>query len=154
MLFGNIEQLELTPFVYTRLQNTISEAVSIAKGNEEGKYLLSDERVFVVVASGTTEPKEARKAEVHKKYIDVQILLEGEECIGYSNHLEETVFSRASFENDLHFIDTVQNENFVELRPGDFALFYPGQIHRPMCAIDKITEVRKAIIKIPREVFE
>lgn len=153
MLFGNINQLELVPFVYTRLHNYIREAVFIANENEEGKYSLSDGEVFAVVASGTTEPVEQRQAEVHEEYIDVQILLEGEECIGYSNVLDETNSSSISYENDVHFVEEVESENFVKLTPGDFAVFYPGQVHRPMCTKSEGCPIRKVIIKIPRSAF-
>ncbi|WED24602.1 YhcH/YjgK/YiaL family protein [Vibrio sp. JC009] len=153
MLFGNINQLDLLPYTYTRLRSCIDEAMAIARENEDGNYPLSDSRIFVVLASAQTEPVGQRAAEIHKKYIDVQILLEGEEQLGYSNQLDEETRKIEVLPDDLLFVDEVTHENFVTLTPGDFALFYPNQIHRPLCASGEPGAVRKAIIKIPHELF-
>lgn len=153
MLFGNIEQLELIPFTDKKLSELIDQASLIAKENPDGKYPLAEEGAFVVLVSAETEPASQRKAEIHKYYTDVQIILQGEERIGYSNSLSQDLKDINELENDLHFLPEVQNENFVDLNAGDFALFYPNQIHRPLCAIDQPSAVRKAIIKIPFQLF-
>ncbi|MDB1125944.1 YhcH/YjgK/YiaL family protein [Vibrio algarum] len=153
MLFGNVNKLSLAPFVYTVVRKWINEAVIIAANNDEGRFTLSDDRVFVILATGDTEKTDQRKAEIHKKYIDIQILLEGEERIGYSNDLDDNFASLSKLKDDVLFIEDVKNENFVDLRPGDFALFYPNQIHRPMCAISTPTRIKKAVIKAPVSIF-
>lgn len=153
MLFGNVNKLSLVPFVYTVVRKWINESMTITANNDEGKFTLSDNRVFVIITTGDTEKADQRKAEVHRKYIDIQILLDGEERIGYSNELDENFASLSKLKNDVLFIEDVKNENFVDLRPGDFALFYPDQVHRPMCAINSPTRIKKAIIKAPASIF-
>ncbi|MDG3085113.1 YhcH/YjgK/YiaL family protein [Vibrio hannami] len=153
MLFGNITQLDLLPYTYTMLRNVIDEAVAIAERNPDGVYSLSDERIFVNLISALTEHSSQRAAEIHKKYIDVQVLLEGCERIGYSNVLEEDIQIIDQVENDLLIIEDVVNENFVDLKSGDFVLYFPNQVHRPLCAVDSTGRVRKAIIKIPADIF-
>ncbi len=153
MLFGNIHQLDLIPYTYTKLRKCIEEAVAIAQENPEGKYPLSDERIFVMVSSTATEATEDRAAEIHKKYIDIQILLQGEERFGYSNQLDASFKAIDNLDNDVLFIDHVDHENFVDLSVGDFVVFYPEQIHRPQCAVNSPMPIKKAVIKVPHEIF-
>ncbi|MCP6744350.1 YhcH/YjgK/YiaL family protein, partial [Klebsiella pneumoniae] len=42
----------------------------------------------------------------------------------------------------------------ILLRPGDFAVFYPGEPHQALCAVSTPAPVRKAVFKIPAEMLE
>ena len=155
MLFGHVEQLDLVPYVSNKLRSIICEAMVLVNKNknEEGKYPLSDDETFVIVVSAQTEPVAQRAAEIHKKYVDVQIVLQGEECFGYSNCLPTEIAELTELDNDLLFIDEVDQENFVTLQANDFVVFFPNQIHRPLCAVNEPQAVRKAIIKIPHQLL-
>ncbi|MDR9828599.1 YhcH/YjgK/YiaL family protein [Vibrio sp. FNV 38] len=151
MLFGNVEKTELASYIHPTMKTLIKEAWAVAHdaSREDGKYDLSYEGAFVVLATALTEPVEVRKAEYHKNYIDVQIVKQGKEKFGYSNDLSESESAVISLENDVAFMNEVVNEQFVTLLPGDFAVFYPNQVHRPLCAVDIPQEVKKVIVKIP-----
>lgn len=151
MLFGSVYDLDLIPYIDPTLRSFIREAILIVADNEisDGKYLLSNKDAFVILSTAKTEPVSDRVAEVHKKYIDVQIVLEGSEQLGYSNYLDNEIKNVSELENDITFIKDVKNENFVNLSKGDFALFYPNQVHRPLCAVNEPCTVRKAVVKIP-----
>ncbi|EGU32582.1 hypothetical protein VII00023_12201 [Vibrio ichthyoenteri ATCC 700023] len=153
MLFGNVEQLDLIPYASRKLRSIILEAVALVNENEDGKYSLSDGETFVILVSAQTEPREQRMAEIHKKYVDVQIVLQGEECFGYSNRLAADPAALTELDNDVLLIDEVIQENFVTLQANDFVVFYPNQIHRPLCAVNQPQAVRKAIIKIPYQLI-
>jgi biofilm protein TabA len=34
------------------------------------------------------------------------------------------------------------------LRAGDFVVFYPGEVHKPLCAVGSPAKVRKAVVKM------
>ncbi|MCX3349967.1 YhcH/YjgK/YiaL family protein [Escherichia coli] len=42
----------------------------------------------------------------------------------------------------------------ILLRPGDFAVFYPGEPHQALCAVSTPAPLRKAVFKIPAEMLE
>ncbi len=42
----------------------------------------------------------------------------------------------------------------ILLRPGDFAVFYPGEPHQALCAVSTPAPIRKAVFKIPAEMLE
>ncbi|MMI38890.1 DUF386 family protein [Salmonella enterica] len=153
MLYGNIEQLTLLPYVNNIIKKLIIEAVKIAEDQPAGRYELSFPESFLMISEGETHSSLNRKAELHKKYIDVQILLSGYEEIGYSNKIDTRIQELEHLPDDIIFPECVANEQFVTLNPGDFALFYPNQVHRPLCTRGKPAPVKKAIVKIPATAF-
>lgn len=34
------------------------------------------------------------------------------------------------------------------MQAGDFVVFYPGEVHKPLCAVGEPANVRKAVVKI------
>ncbi|MDO6683827.1 MULTISPECIES: YhcH/YjgK/YiaL family protein [unclassified Agarivorans] len=149
MLFGNVNKLSLVSYVNPSFPKWIDEAMAIAQQQPDGKYTLSDESVFVLLMSPETEPFEKRKAEIHKQYLDIQVVLEGEENIGYTHELAEDALRLTELENDVAFFERASNEQLVHLSKGDFAVFFPNEVHRPLCAVSAPMKVRKAVIKIP-----
>lgn len=154
MLFGNINKLSLLGYCHKDLSKWIEIAWHIAQNFEAGNYDINQNGVFVTLAEVQTEPREARRAEVHKEYLDVQILLHGEEAIGYALDLSPELMACDELEGDIAFIDEVSHEQFALLRQvGDFVVLHPNEIHTPLCAIDKPQTVRKAILKIPAKLL-
>ncbi len=150
MLFGNVKKLDLVPYISEKFVNWINKAIALSDNNDLGKYMIGDDGVFVMFVDTETEPRALRKSEIHKNYIDIQILLNGEEEFGYSNTISEDALNLLELENDVMFLDDVDNEQFIKLQKGDFVIFYPNQAHRPLCASNgKPVAIKKAILKIP-----
>jgi YhcH/YjgK/YiaL family protein len=119
------------------------------KTMESGRYSIEGDSVFVNLTDSTTAPARERKAEAHRKYIDVQFLAEGVEDIGFACLNDGfTVVEDRLEEKDIIFYSGVQKESFVTLYPGDFAVFFPEDVHRPLCRRDGCERVRKAVVKI------
>lgn len=83
--------------------------------------------------------------EVHRDYIDVQVLLEGSETMGWKP-LEEISEWRGEYnaEKDVRFSDE-RCDHFVTLKPGELTVFYPEDGHAP--AIGE-APIRKFIAKL------
>lgn len=115
-----------------------------------GNYPLDGEEVFVIVNDYHTKEKSTQAFEVHRKYIDVQYVVSGEEEFGYLP-LANQVASKAYFEkHDYANFDYASNQAdaaFIPLKAGMFALFFPGDIHMPGAG-DNATAVRKVVIKV------
>lgn len=122
---------------------------------EPGKYaILPDEKMFCLVQEMMTEPASARRAESHFSYIDIQYLLAGTENIGVARaHPDQQITEDFAGQRDVVFYQKTLNESVITLLPGMFALFFPHDIHRPCCAPDKPAPIRKAVIKIHRDLF-
>lgn len=56
-------------------------------------------------------------------------------------------------ERDLIFYKEVENEGFIEARPGCFSIFFPEDVHRPACASGKPMTVRKVVVKVNKNLL-
>ena len=54
------------------------------RGAAPGKYEVDGENLFYIVDEYDTAPIADGKLEIHRKYLDIQYLVSGSECIGHS----------------------------------------------------------------------
>ena len=116
---------------------------------EAGRYPIDGANVFALVQDPMTQAWEAGLPEFHVRYIDIQYLLEGEEAIGYglANPALEKITDQLA-ERDIAFVAQQENETRLVLTPGMFAIFYPGELHRPCRALNAPMRIKKVVIKI------
>ncbi len=114
----------------------------------EGRYELEGDRLYLLVQRYEVQPDSSHPAEVHRRYLDVQLLLDGVETI-YQQPLpanwNEATFNQAG---DIGFFP-FERESATPLRlyPGVFAAFFPGEGHRPRCG-SQLQTVRKVVVKL------
>lgn len=90
-------------------------------------------------------PAEKQVLEVHRDYIDVQILLQGKETIGWKA-LEDSKEEVKPYEKEgdcALYSDTPTT--WIHLVPGQLAIFFPEDAHAPVIGEGKI---RKMIAKV------
>ena len=51
-------------------------------------------------------------------------------------------------DKDIAFIGQGIDEKTVILNEGDFVVFYPGEVHKPLCAVGAPAQVRKAVVNL------
>jgi YhcH/YjgK/YiaL family protein len=111
-----------------------------------GRIDLSED-VFVLVSEYTTKNSDEAKYESHRKYIDLQYLLAGQELIGLTKPDELNVISPYSEENDVAFYEFNGGE-FLSASPSNYFIFFPDDAHKPCVSVDSQTDVRKVVVKI------
>lgn len=118
---------------------------------KEGKYPLEDGNILIYSSYETRLSGENVLVEGHKKYIDVQLILEGSEAIGVlaSDRIEDK--SEYDEINDIWKAEiTSEKLEFVELGRGDFLVLFPNDAHAPQLAVGKVPVlVKKSVIKVP-----
>ena len=93
--------------------------------------------------------------ESHRKEVDVQILLSGNEHIKIYNEAAVAVKEVYDEESDCQFYK-VTGKPFTEinLESNYMAIFYPDDIHQPQFAVEnKIETIKKIVIKIDEKLF-
>lgn len=118
----------------------------------DGKYDLNDEGLFVNIQSYTTNPRENQKYEAHKKYIDVQYIIEGCEgfCLEDIEKIDkDTIITPYSEESDIMFFSNITEGKYHVLNAGEFLIMPPEIAHMPGIAVEKPISVRKMVVKIP-----
>lgn len=114
-----------------------------------GRYEIDGDRLLLLVQDVMLRPQPECRPEAHRTYADVQIPVSG--CERYGAALpqaglvpeEDLLASR-----DVAFYPAPANEFFVDLDPGSFAVFFPGELHRPCVAIDGQQPLRKIVLKV------
>ena len=152
MITGTLEQLDrLLPQVAGNVKKALELLKQVDVMNlPNGKTPLDGENIFASVNTYETEPVTDRRPEKHFKYIDIQILVAGREAIGYTDveNVSDLTEDRRET-NDVVFYGTTRKENFVELEKGDFAIFFPWEVHRPNCWFGEGPEtVKKIVVKV------
>lgn len=78
MIVGNIKHLEA--WLPTALRQAIEYVnAHVAATTAPGKYDIDGDRLFYMISENMTEPGESRSAEYHARYLDIQIVLQGQE---------------------------------------------------------------------------
>lgn len=110
-----------------------------------GIHEIEGRELFINNQSPELFTKENAPIEVHKNYIDVQVLLEGRETMGWKP-LEEIATWRGEYDQakDVRFSDE-RCDHFVTLKAGELTVFYPEDGHAP--AIGD-APIRKFIAKL------
>jgi len=151
MIFGSIQNLgndkKLLPKALIKgleyIKNT--DLTKLAAG----KYEIDGNALFALVQDNRTAPKADRKAEAHKKYIDIQYVHSGSEIIGFGlDDPVNEVLENLLDEKDAIFFKHVKNEMDLILTPGMYAILFPTDIHRPGCIHGSAASVRKVVVKV------
>lgn len=116
---------------------------------EDGKHLIQGEGFFVNIFRYTTASEQERIWEAHREYIDIQMVIEGEEICQQAFSVECT---KGVYEEDKDFIPITLNANtpctrFV-LNRDKLAVFYPEDAHQTGVSIHTPCAIRKAVFKL------
>ncbi|RJP70686.1 MAG: DUF386 domain-containing protein [Ignavibacteriales bacterium] len=112
---------------------------------DTGSYEIDKKNIYFIISNKKGRSKEEAQLEFHRNYIDIQLVLNGTEAIGWKStfdcHRLEQVYDS---ENDIGFYGD-NPSNWIILKPGTFAIFFPEDAHAPMVSEDY---VNKAVVKV------
>ena len=147
MIFGNVKNLD----EFTFLEAGVLECFAYLKNHdlvsyEKGSHEIDGERLFVNIVEYTTTTPENRFWEAHKNYLDVHVMLRGEEQIdlNFIQYMEVKPFVE---KDDFLPMDGEKNASVI-LNPGDFLICYPADGHRTAVAVNEPVTIKKAIFKV------
>lgn len=110
-----------------------------------GRYDLDGDNLYYMVQEYETDG-EKEIAEAHKKYIDIQFMLDGAETVGVAPIDCPKTEVEAKPENDVWFYQCKTEP--LTLRSGSFMVLYPNDIHMPGVAIGTPAACRKIVVKV------
>ncbi len=115
-----------------------------------GKHLIEGDALFAIVMEYDTQEAGNCKVETHKKYIDLQYMIAGEEFVGIATLKDQKPINSYDIEGDFTFYNE-SNLSKIQLKTGHFAIFYPNDMHQTMIQIERPQNVRKVVVKILKE---
>ena len=146
MIFDDISHCD----IYKALSQNFSKAFGFLQNTDFsslpiGKLLVDGERVYATIQEPELADWNDRAWEAHQKYADIQIVLDGEEIIGYSPVEALKVCSEYNPEIDCAFY--TGDGNKAILKKGQFMVFFPQDAHKP-CVISGEHKSRKVVVKV------
>ncbi len=112
------------------------------------RQVIDGERLYVSIDRVQGRGRERSRLEVHRRYIDIQLTIEGLEEIGWKP-LADCTRPDGQFNEtkDVGFFSD-RPESWLSLPPGRFAIFFPNDAHAPLAGGSMLI---KAIMKIALE---
>jgi YhcH/YjgK/YiaL family protein len=147
MIIDKIENDHL----YKGLSKRIEKAFEYIKAADlkninPGKYEIDGENIFALISEYKTKSEQEGKLEAHRKYIDVQYVISGEEKMGYVPLNGQQILEPYKEENDIIFF--AGEKSFTKVSSGMFAIFFPEDVHMPGIMIKESLPVKKLVIKV------
>jgi YhcH/YjgK/YiaL family protein len=111
----------------------------------DGKYTISD-NVYANVQS--YETKDDAPFEAHKKYIDIQYMIEGEEFVEIADYNNTEITVDYDSVKDIEFLKCNKQKDIFRLQAGSFLVLFPQDAHKPALNPNKKLFVKKVIVKV------
>lgn len=150
MIFDKIENIS-DYFEELPLLKKVEDFVVDFKNGKlaDGTYEIDGKRVFAMVQSYRTRQQTHKMMfEAHKKYIDLQYIVNGIEKIRWARlDSVDLVEEKYSTGGDIAFYEGDAMFDFT-LTKGTFLLLYPEDAHLPGLSAQKDVNVRKIVFKI------
>ena len=149
MIFGQLNELKF----YKGISQGLDAAIEVIengsyKNGVLGKNEIDGDNVFFNLQECKTKILEECFFECHKKYIDIHVVIEGEEGIGYS--LKDSLKEKSEFneESDFGVLEGVE-EYRMNMTKDNFLVVFPDEPHMPLIAKNnEPTELKKVVFKI------
>ena len=112
---------------------------------EPGVHVVQGEQIFAIVEASAGRTREEAKLECHRRYIDIQLVLEGVDEMGW-RPLAECVEPETEYDaaRDIRFYNDAP-ASWIATPPGTFCLFFPGDAHAPLVSN---APIHKVVVKI------
>ena len=147
MIFGNTKNLKEYPFLEEQVKECFEYAAKHDLAQfEKGCHKIDGERLFVNIVEYTTTTPEERFWEAQKQYLDIHLMLNGEEQIDV-NFIDNMDVKDYVEKDDFVPMDGDKNSDVI-LRNNDFLICYPSDGHRTAVAVNGPAAIKKAIFKV------
>lgn len=146
MIFDTIENF----WRYEPLHPLFVRAFEFIRNNDlrslkPGRYPIVGEDLLVIVESVSGRSREQASLECHRRYIDIQLVLEGIDEMGWKPLSEcHDPIDDFNEDKDIQFFRDAP-ATWIATPPNAFCIFFPEDVHAPLVATGKI---RKAIFKV------
>lgn len=151
MILGSITQPAVVDLLGQMpvLERSLKLLRELAPDAPDGISELEGADLYLNVHGYETGPRESGRWESHRHTTDVQFCLAGGELIDWTSARPVPESARYHEGKDVeHWPAAVAAAETVALRPGHFAIFLPGELHRPKIADGVNRQIRKAVVKI------
>lgn len=136
---------------YKGLGTRMAKAIKYMEENdlsrfETGRYTIEGDEIYFMVNQYDTKQLADCKPEAHRRYIDIQYVLEGSELMGYLPLEGQTPSVEYNPAKDVEFY--ALKTDLFEVRAGMFAIFFAQDIHQPCVLNGQSKPIKKVVVKV------
>jgi len=113
-----------------------------------GKHAIEGEEVYALVQKLPSRAAETAQFESHRKYIDLHYVVSGQETSGFAPAEDLKLAVPYDESKDVMLYDVPQQYTKIEMKPGRFVVYHPGQAHLPNCHLQGPHDLHKVVIKV------
>jgi len=111
----------------------------------KGKFNICEPQFFGIGLEYTTQPANKALWEAHRKYLDIHVILEGEELIQIADI--KSMDEDSAYEDDFQLFKGNPGQT-IHMREGYFLVLFPNEVHKTSIQTTKISFVRKKVFKV------
>jgi YhcH/YjgK/YiaL family protein len=134
---------------YTGIRYGFSEAFGFLDHPDlvnlkDGRYEIMGESVFAMISHDPARLVSEGKLEGHRRYIDIQYVINGDETMGWSPRQNLASAQPYDPERDLEFFEG-EPLSMIRVPPGSYTIFFPEDAHLPLVGEGTI---HKVVVKV------
>lgn len=114
---------------------------------KKGKIEIDGDVFFGIGLEYETKNQAECLWEAHKRYLDVHLILEGEEKVQVSNIETMNINQKYDQTNDYTLFDGDEEQEMI-LKKGMFLALYPNEVHKTAVITNKISNIKKIVFKL------
>ena len=146
MIIDRVERLARYQSILPKI-STALEAMEEHKENWKAGERYPFDGGVVFFQSGQTKASEDTQFEAHRKFVDVQVVLEGAEYAALEDLSNLEVIIPYNYERDVEKY-TADTEHFMKMTAGMVYVCFPWDGHKAVFHTDEPLEFTKAVIKL------
>lgn len=115
----------------------------------EGRHEVAGDALFINALEYETSPVRESVFEAHRRYIDIMLVLEGEERIGCREAQTLSCITKPYADADDVLLAQMEKDfTSIHMIPGSIAIFFPEDAHAPNMDWNGTGRVKKLIAKV------
>jgi YhcH/YjgK/YiaL family protein len=148
MIIDTFSQFQRYSSLSPRFATALEFLKKLPPDKAAGRYELDGDNCIALVQSYTTKPHALATFETHQRYIDIQFIQSGVETMLWAPRSSLQVSQDYVPEKDVTLYAMPAQSVAVNVRAGEFTIFFPEDGHAPALACGNPCEVRKVVIKV------
>ena len=106
-----------------------------------GRYEIDSENLYAMVSRDAGRRKEDSQLEIHRKYIDIQVVLDGTDEMGWRSAAScKKPSSEFDKESDIQFFSD-EPDAWIPVKKGLFVIFFPEDAHMPLISEGQLLKI-------------
>ena len=148
MILGSLKNTETAEKVHYLLKKAFDyiKTVDLTTIPSDGTRIeLDGNKLYLFINEYLGKTHQDVKGEAHRKYIDIQVPIEGTESMGWIELSEcRELLKPYDSEKDVVFYNDAPS-SYIQVSPGEFVIFFPEDVHAPGIGTENI---KKLVVKV------